>query len=426
MAKITQKTRNTIFNEAKALQKELIEIRRRIHGYAEIGFDLPQTKAFVKEKLTQIGCQPIDCGKAGIIADIGRSEDKKAFLLRADMDALPIKEETGLFFAAKNGNMHACGHDMHTAMLLGAAKIIKEHEGELKQRVRLMFQPAEEKLQGARDMIESGVLHRPPVKGAMMLHVLTGTPLPSGTVVVSSKGVTAPAADYFTVTVQGKGCHGSMPQEGIDALNALAHIYIALQEIPARELSISQPAVLTVGQLQAGAAANVLPDSAVMQGTLRTYDERTRSRLKKRIVEIARAVAIAFRAKANVTFDSGCPTLKNDEKISRLAYTAIRAILQKSDGESSNESGDEAGDVTHNITVFTSEQLNDGKRVSGGGSEDFAYVSHKVPSVMVALAAGGEKEGCGYPLHHPKTRFDENVLYIGSAIYAAMAFGKNL
>ena len=336
------------------------------------------------------------------MVDIGGGEKKGAFLLRADMDALPMPEETGVSYAAKNGNMHACGHDMHTAMLLGAATLLKMREKQLKERVRLMFQPAEELLQGARDMIEGGVLHRPPVKGAMMMHVLTGTPLPSGAIVVSSKGVTAPAADYFTITAQGKGCHGSMPHEGVDALNALAHIYIALQEIPARELSISQPAVLTVGRMQAGVAANVLPDSGLLKGTVRTYDERTRLRLKKRIVEIARAVASAFRAKANVTFDSGCPTLQNNEKISARAYRAARAIFPENQ-------------------VFTSAQLNSGKQVSGGGSEDFAYISHKIPSVMVALSAGGEKEGCAYPLHHPKTNFDESVLYIGSATYAAVA-----
>jgi len=256
--------------------------------------------------------------------------------------------------------------------------------------------------------------------------VLTGTPLPSGTVVVSSKGVTAPAADYFTISVQGKGCHGSMPHDGVDALNALAHIYIALQEIPAREVSLSQPIILTVGRLQAGAAANVLPDTAILQGTMRTYDEKTRTRLKKRLVEISRAVASAFRAKATVVFDSGCPTLKNDEKISRYAQKAICAVLtQPVIGEkTSTKTSTKTFTETHR--VFTSEQLNDGKRVSGGGSEDFAYVSHKVPSVMVALAAGGEKEGCAYPLHHPKTNFDENVLYIGSTIYAAVAFGKKL
>ena len=397
---------NTLLYQAKSIQKELINIRRRIHGYAETGFSLDKTKAFVKEKLQEYGYAPVDCGKAGVIADIGcvgkQEKANKPFLLRADMDALPIKEETGLAFSAKNGNMHACGHDMHTAMLLGAARLLKVYETQLKQPVRLTFQPAEETLQGARDMLESGLLHRPSVKGGMMLHVLTATPLPSGVFVVSSQGVTAPAADYFTITTQGKGCHGSMPQDGVDALNALTHIYIALQSISARELSISQPAILTVGRLQAGAAANVLPDKAILQGTMRTYDEKTRARLKKRVAEISRAVSSAFRAKTIVTFDSGCPTLQNDKRISQRAYTAAKAVF----GENQ---------------VFTSEQLNKGNRVSGGGSEDFAYVSHKIPTVMVALSAGSVKDGYVYPLHHPKADFDESVLYKGSAMYAAVA-----
>lgn len=396
----------TLLSEAQALQKHLVKLRREIHGYAETGFELTKTASFVKKQLESYGFQTKNVGKCGVVADLGKKSAKSTFLLRADMDALPIKEETGLSFAAKNGNMHACGHDMHTVMLLGAAKLLKAREHDLKQRVRLMFQPAEELLQGARDMIENGVLHHPNVDGAMMLHVLTGTELPSGTIVVSSEGVSAPAADYFTITVQGKGCHGSMPQEGVDALSAAAHIYIALQEITAREVALSQPAILTIGCLQAGAAANVIPDTARMQGTMRTYDEKTRARLKERIVSISKAVASGMRAKVTVTFDSGCPTLKNHESISKQAQSAL-------------------ADVFGAGKVLVSQALNGGNRASGGGSEDFAYVSHKVPSVMIALSAGSVKEGYAYPLHHPKADFDENILYIGSVIYAAMGLGEN-
>ncbi len=402
MEKNTLLLDDTLLPDAQKLQKDLVEMRRKLHAYAETGFQLDKTTAYVKKQLERMGCRVRDCGKAGVIADIGRQTAKKSFLLRADMDALPIQEETNLPFAAKNGNMHACGHDMHTAMLLGAAKLLKERESALQNRVRLMFQPAEELLQGARDMIENGVLHRPNVQRGMMLHVLTGTALPSGIVVVSSGGVSAPAADYFTITVQGKGCHGSMPQDGVDALNVAAHIYIALQEITAREVSLMQPAIITIGSLQAGEAANVIPDTARMQGTMRTFDEDVRARLKKRIANITRLVASAFRAKAQITFDSGCPTLKNDEKMSDAVYQILSQTL-----------GEEQ--------VFTSAQLNNGKSASGGGSEDFAYISHKIPSVMVALSAGSAKEGYSYPLHHPKADFDERVLCVGSAVYAAVA-----
>lgn len=392
-----------LLEDAKELQQDLVAFRRTLHGYAETGFDLMKTSTFVKEKLMEFGYNPKDCGDCGVVADVGLTQNKSAVLLRADMDALPITEETGLPFSAQNGNMHACGHDMHTAMLLGAAKLLKEREKHIKTRVRLLFQPAEELLQGARQMLEKGVLHRPAVQSAMMLHVLTGVGLPSGVIVVSSGGVSAPAADYFTIQVQGKGCHGSMPHDGVDALSAAAHIYIALQEITAREISLAKPAVLTIGKMDGGRAPNVLPDSALLQGTMRTYDEQTRARLKKRISEIARAVAGGMRAKATVTFDSGCPTLKNDESVSQTAHAALSALFGKE-------------------KVFTSEQLNGGNRASGGGSEDFSYISHKVPSVMIALSAGGEREGFTYPLHHPKADFDENVLYIGSAVYVAAAF----
>ena len=394
-------------DDAKVLQQDLVAFRRTLHTYAETGFDLTKTSAFVKEKLIEFGYKPKDCGDCGVVADLGAGQNKNLVLLRADMDALPIAEETGLPFSAQNGNMHACGHDMHTAMLLGAAKLLKQREKRIKTGVRLLFQPAEELLQGARQMLEKGVLHRPSVQNAMMMHVLTGAGLPSGVIVVSSGGVSAPAADYFTIKVRGKGCHGSMPYDGVDALSAAAHIYIALQEITAREISLANPAVLTIGKMDGGNAPNVLPDSALLQGTMRTYDEQTRARLKKRIAEIARAVAGGMRAKASVCFDSGCPTLKNDENLSQTAYTALSALFGKE-------------------KVFTSEQLNGGNRASGGGSEDFAYVSHKVPSVMIAISAGSEKEGFAYPLHHPKADFDENVLCIGSAVYAsfALAMGK--
>lgn len=391
-----------IMRQAKGLQKELVRYRRYLHERAETGFDLEKTLPFVEKSLREMGYSSQKCGRAGLTATVGKRGAKtKTFLLRADMDGLPLREETGLSFACKSGNMHACGHDLHTAMLLGAARLLKMLESELNGCVRLLFQPAEETLEGARDVLKTGVLQTPKPQGAMMLHVMTGSELPTGTAVIASGGVSAPAADFFRIGIQGKGCHGSMPQKGVDALTVAAHTVIALQEISAREISASEPHVLTVGALKAGEAENVIADFAELKGTLRTFDESVRSQIKKRLTEISRGIAKAFRATAEVEFTSGCPTLVNDGALSEFAVNAVRALLGEKNAFPSSAFG--------------------GAKSLAGGSEDFAYISHKIPSVMIALGAGSRADGYEYSLHHPKARFDEGALYVGSAIYAHVA-----
>lgn len=394
-------TKEQIMQEAAALQEEIKAHRLWLHTHAETGFDLTETKPYVKSTLTEMGYTVQECGKAGLVTTVGKPGGK-VLLLRADMDALPIAEEADVDFACKNGRMHACGHDMHTAMLLGAAKILKAHESELGGTVKLMFQPAEEIFEGSKDMIASGVLENPRPDAALMIHVAAGMPLPAGTVVVSAPGVSAPAADYFTIRVHGKGCHGSAPQNGIDPLTAAAHILIALQEIHARELSASDEAVLTIGTFHAGEAGNVIPDTATMGGTIRTYDEKTRAYLKERMTAIAKNVAEAFRASAEVSFGSGCPTLVNDKDLSEKVTGYLKDLLGAN-------------------RAFTTAELNGGKPARGGGSEDFAYVSHEVPSLMLALAAGEPSKGYPYPQHHPKVKFDESVLSTGAAVFVDCA-----
>ena len=394
-------TKEQILQEAKVLQEEIKSHRLWLHTHAETGFDLTETKPYVKSALMKMGYTVQECGRAGLVTTVGKPGGK-VLLLRADMDALPIAEEADVDFACQNGRMHACGHDMHTAMLLGAAKILKTHESELDGMVKLMFQPAEEIFEGSKDMIASGVLENPRPDAALMIHVAAGMPLPAGTVVVSAPGVSAPAADYFTIRVHGKGCHGSAPQNGIDPLTAAAHILIALQEIHARELSASDEAVLTIGTFHAGEAGNVIPDTATMGGTIRTYDEKTRAYLKERITSIAKNVAEAFRAGAEVGFGSGCPTLVNDKGLSETVTGYLKDLLGAN-------------------RAFTTAELSGGKPARGGGSEDFAYVSHEVPSLMLALAAGEPSKGYVYPQHHPKVKFDESVLSTGAAVFVDCA-----
>ena len=391
-------TKDTILQEAQLLKDTIIDHRRWLHAHAETGFALSRTKAYVRSKLENMGYAVSDCGKAGLSATVGKPGGK-VILLRADMDALPISEEAEVPFACTDGRMHACGHDMHTAMLLGAAQLLKNHEAELNGMVKLMFQPAEEIFEGSADMIAGGILDNPRPDAAMMIHVTTGVPLPAGTVIVSSPGVSAPAADYFTIKVQGKGCHGSTPQSGVDPITAAAHILIALQEIHARELAAVEEAVLTIGTFHGGNAENVIADSVTMGGTIRTYDETTRAYLKKRMTEIAESIATAFRAKAEIIFGSGCPTLVNDREFSETVTGYMQQLL-----------GPQG--------AFTTAQLSGGKPSRGGGSEDFAYISQQIPSVMLALAAGEPAKGYTYPLHHPKVKFDEAALSTGCAVFA--------
>ena len=390
----------TVLEEARRDAGRIAEDRRWLHAHAETGFDLAETLPWVRARLEEMGYAPRPLGRAGLSVDVGGKRPGKTFLLRADMDALPIQEESGVDFSCAAGRMHACGHDLHTAMLLEAARILKAHEDEITGTVRLMFQPAEEIFEGSRDMIGAGILEG--VDAAMMIHVMAGVPLPAGSVIVSPPGVSAPAADYFTVTVQGQGCHGSAPQDGVDPLSAAAHIVVALQELHARELSPNARAVLTVGTFHAGAAANAIPDTAVLGGSIRTYDEKTRAQLKQRLTEISQGTAAVFRASASVEFGSGCPTLVNNADLVRDAEKYTAELLGPERALSGQKMAASGG-------------------LSGGGSEDFAYVSQEVPSVMLALAAGEPAKGYPYPQHHPKVKFDEGALPTGSAILTCCA-----
>ncbi len=388
-----------MLKEALKIQSQIQTDYEHLHAHAETGFDLTQTGAYVKKRLLEMGYEPVDCGKAGIVATAGNTETGKVFLLRADMDALKIKEEADVSFKSDNGNMHACGHDAHTAMLLGAAKLMKYHEQELGGIVKFMFQPAEEILEGAKDMIDAGVLENPKADGAMMVHVMTGVPIKSGTVIVSAPGVSAPAADFFKIEIKGKGCHGSMPHLGADPLTAAAHVLIALQEIKARELSVFDEAALTIGALEGANVPNAIPDAVTLKGSMRAFDEEVRNHMKKRLTEIAESVARAFRTEAIVTYTSGAPTLTNDKELSEKTNIWLKEAL----GED---------------MVIRSQDM---PGQSGGGSEDFAYVSQRVPSIMVALAAGDSREGYEHPLHHPKMRLDTKAFVYGAAALAEVA-----
>lgn len=378
-----------IMKYAEEIENEIIAHRRFLHQNAETGFNLSKTVSYVESVLTEYGYKPERCGKCGVVAVLGNGG--KCVLLRADMDALPIAEQTELNFRSYNGNMHACGHDMHTAMLLGAAKILKKYEHELKHTVKLMFQPAEELLSGADDMIKSGVLENPDVDSAVMLHVVSGAGIETGRVIMAGDGIIAPSADYFEIKVHGRSTHGAMSEKGVDPIAPAAHIVTSLSHIISNEIGISDKARLTVGRINGGTADNIIADTVTIGGTFRAFDIETRAFIKSRINEICCNISAAFRAETKVCFSKGCPNLINDKN----TVQSTTEILKKLLGE---ENVIEAGDS------FRS-----------SGSEDFSYISQKVPSVMIALSAGNSE----FPLHNPKVIFDESALRFGSAVYTA-------
>lgn len=379
---------------AESLEEELIQIRRHLHQNPEIGLDLPNTVAFVKEKLTEYGYEPQSCGESGINVLAGKKSGK-TFLLRGDMDALPIRELTDLPFKSENGYMHACGHDMHTTMLLGAAKLLKEFEDELDGQVKLLFQPGEEILSGSKVCIEHHVLENPKVDAGMMIHVFPFKGMKAGQIMPTPEGTFMASADWFEINIKGRGGHGSQPETAIDPINVAVHIYTALQELSAREIGSEERFVLTIGEFTGGTpgASNIIPETTVMKGTLRTLKEDVRIQVKERMTVMAENIAKAFRAEAEVVFTNGCTTNVNDPALT--AFT--------------KESLTETFGAERIVTIPTSTPLM--------GSEDFGEISQLIPTTTVLLVASEENIN----LHNPAIVFDESVLIEGAQVYADTA-----
>ena len=390
-----------ILAEAQSFEQDLLRWRRHIHGLAELGMEVPQTSAFVAKELEAMGYAPRFVAGTGVVAMVGPEKGKGVLLLRADMDALPIREDNGLDFKATNGNCHACGHDLHTTMLLGAARILKRHENELSCRVKLMFQPAEEIIRGAKIMIEAGVLEGPCVDAAVMMHTFTGYPCPTGVLMVNDVDYVMPSCDMFEIVIQGKGGHGSTPELCVDPLNIAVHSYLALQELMTREVAPWNTSVSTIGYIrpEGGEATNIIPDKVRMGGTFRTYRPENRLFLRKRIEEIASGVATTFRGEASVNWLDSCPAFKVDRALAASIREALLGFMPIKEAVISGQP--------------------DGSRMLG--SEDFAFISEKVPTAYIGISAGNSEEGHLYNAHNPKTTFDEKALAIGAAAYAGVA-----
>lgn len=380
------------YERALELKDETIANRRHIHKNAETGLDLPKTKAYVMEKLTEYGLEPKDCGY-GVTATLGKGG--KVLLLRADMDALPMPEESGEEFACPTGKeAHTCGHDFHAAMLLTAAKMLKEKEDTLEGTIKFMFQPAEETFEGSKNMIENGILENPPVDAALAYHVSPGK-MPIGLFMYNDKDTMMYSVDGFKITIHGKGSHGAYPHVGVDPINIGVHIHLALQELIARESDPTHSCVLTIGQFAGGTAANIIPETAVLQGTIRTNKPEARELLVRRMKEVAERTAAVYNGTVDIEMISEVPPLICNPKLTDEVVGYMQEL------------------GIPGLTPYPG--------ISASASEDFAVIAEKVPSTFMYLSAGYLDERGQYPAHHPKARFNEDVCPIGAACLAHCA-----
>ncbi|MEM7583176.1 MAG: amidohydrolase [Acidobacteriota bacterium] len=375
----------------KSIEPWILERRRRLHQCPELLYELHETSSVVCETLDSLGvAYQKGVAETGVLATIGNG-GSSCIMLRADMDALPIAEAADVEFRSRNeGQMHACGHDCHTAMLLGAAKLLKEREHELPATVKLCFQPAEEGGAGAKRMCDEGVMDDPSVSKVFGLHVWPM--IPTGQL-TGRPGAFLAAANAFEIRVKGKGGHAAMPHLCVDPVVTAAKIVTSLQSIISREQNALEPAVISFTGIDAESTYNVIPSEVTIRGTVRSLSSDNKDHLKVRLAEAASAMALADRCEAEfVTVEEDYPTTFNDLEL----WDTVHGFGEKLVGEGNFDLCDP---------------------ILGG--EDFAFYGAYAPSCMVALGCGNESKGCTYGLHHPQFKVDEDALHIGTALHLA-------
>ncbi len=380
------------YERALALKEETIAHRRWFHTHGEVGLNMPNAQAYVLEQLEKLGIDAKPCGH-GVTAVLGKPG--KCILLRADMDALPMKEESGLDFACKSGTeAHCCGHDFHAAMLLTAAKMLKENESALEGTVKFMFQPGEETFEGAWDMIENGILENPKPDAALAYHVTSGK-MPVGIYMYNATGTMMFSVDGFRITLRGKGSHGAYPHAGIDPINIACHVYLALESLIAREVDPAKANVLTIGRFHAGSAGNIIPETAELQGTIRSNDRDSRELLVRRMKEVAVRTAEVYGGTAEIEMLSEVPPLICDPQLTNEMVDYMNAL-------------DIPGAMPY-------------PGISASASEDFAVIAQRIPAAFMYLSAGYLDDRGLAPLHNPKVLFNEDVCPMGASCYAHCA-----
>jgi amidohydrolase len=387
---------------ANQVLPQVLEIRRRIHRQPEIGLHLPMTQAVVVAELERLGLAAVlGTSVSSVTALIDGGRPGPTILLRADMDALPLQETTGLDFASEvPGAMHACGHDTHVAMLLGAARLLVARRAEIPGRVILMFQPGEEGYAGARVMLEEGLLDVPasggfgPVTGAFAIHILTRY---ATRTINLRPGPQMASADVLTIRVMGRGGHASAPHLAVDPIVVAAEIILALQTMVTRRIDPFDPAVVTIANVVAGTTDNIIPGTAFMKGTIRAFSEETRATVAALVRRLAEGIATAHGASAEVEIGPGYPVTVNDPDFAGFVSQVAEELLGR--------------DAVRPL------------RAPVMGAEDFSYVLQRVPGAMAFLGARlpGLDPETAPQNHSDRVVYDEDALPSGIALYAAVA-----
>jgi amidohydrolase len=378
--------------EAQGLFPYTRELRRDFHRHPELGFQEVRTAGIVARELTALGLEvSTGVGKTGVVATLEGSGPGPVLLVRVDMDALPILEETGAEYASQTpGVMHACGHDGHTAMGLTVAKLLEAHKDDFRGTVKLVFQPAEEGLGGALAMVADGVLENPQPDRSLSIHLWNDKPY--GWIGVTA-GPAMAASDRFTVTIKGRGGHGAAPHVGIDPVVAGAQVITALQTIVSRSVDPLEAAVVTVTSLDGAEAFNVIPDSVQLRGTIRTFKPEVRKTVLERFETICVGVSKALGCQAEVELKSITPAVSNDAELAQRVYKVAREIYPQAE-------------------ISTVERTM--------GSEDMAYMMEDIPGCYFFIGSADHDRGLDAGHHHPKFDFNEDALVTGAALMASV------
>lgn len=375
--------------EVLAVVEEVIRLRRDLHRHPELGFEEVRTAGIVADYLEALGLEVrAGVAKTGVVATIQGSQPGPTIMLRADMDALPVHEATGLEYASTiKGKMHACGHDGHTAILLGTARVLCGMRDRLKGNVKLVFQPAEEGPGGAEPMIREGVLENPKVSAACGLHLWTDFPV--GEVGVQA-GPFMACSDTFDIVVRGCGGHAAAPHQTVDSILVASHVVVALQSVVSRSVNPLDSVVVTVTRFHGGEAYNVIPDDVRLGGTIRTFSAELRKAVRERVKAIVEGVAAGFGATAEFHYEEGYPPVINDARMAALVTACCHDLL-----------GVES-------------QVADSRTLGG---EDMAYFLNAVPGCYFFLGARDEEKGCDFPHHHPSFNVSEDAFPFGIELF---------
>ncbi|MBQ1270517.1 MAG: amidohydrolase [Clostridia bacterium] len=385
---------NKYLAEAQAMFPQLQKDQQAIHQFGGVGYDLRESADYILAELKAMGVEAKEIIDCGIVATIGKGNGKTV-LIRADFDALPQEEQTGLPYAATNGSCHSCGHDHHASMLLGTARMLKAHEDEIEGTVKLMFQPDEESVTGCAAMIKAGVLENPKVDVSFATHIEAGTDRDEVGKVIWSTGVTYSSSDRFEVTFKGEGGHGAQPHVTKDPITAMCQAVTSAQHIISMEVPAKERAVITFGQIHSGTVFNIIPSEAHVSGTIRTYSSEVRELCTRRFKEIMEGTAKMMNCETKVEYQNSVDCVVNNRELAIEMKPWVQEIC---------------GD-----NYFTSDEP------LSFGSEDYCWIANAVPSVIMTLGAGTPANGYNYTAHNPHIHFDPNCMPYGVATFVNLA-----